>query len=593
MSSSITRSGVLGKGAYGIVYSAEIDDPTGASSSALQARRGVALKRLIKETDNAFTSGLSEIDMLAECRGHPFIVNTLKVVDDLGEGDEIEEPDGEDEEWVTTHEHPLTPLGDHGFDQSFVDNKYHLVFERADCDLFHLIVHRGKTLDTPTRIRMIYQLLLALEWLHVRDILHRDVKATNCLVFNGPDGWTLKLADFGLAKRNHPILPSTPSTYTFEDRAPEVALGCESYDGRADVWAAGCVAFFILTGRCLIHPTGDSTAEVVNEILAVHEQTFLDIDEFLGMYDHADPDVERILKKLPYGKAVTRGPLSGALRPRRVDVEVALKSYGVDEAWCEPCAGLIRAMLQLDPEDRPRAKEVLDTFADLFHKAGGRPEDRQRSISFSPLRELEPWEPHPIPAEAAQDHAAALALARGLFVSGNPDILRDARTLVHAMDAFERYLIWREAQTNPRLLAVLTTDPEVVFIGMVHYFVKFFSVMSYIPFEKFLKRIAGVKIDKDDEVLEKTFPDVVRRVHATLEAQPFAFEYIEMLLMNELFRFRSFQPTVFQAIQDAVGEDFVDAEYPARITELCLTAWNELTSNEAVVERLELLERSS
>lgn len=47
------------------------------------------------------------------------------------------------------------------------------------------------------QLRLVLQLVEALQHLHQRGITHRDVKPHNILVFNG--GRTVKLADFGVS----------------------------------------------------------------------------------------------------------------------------------------------------------------------------------------------------------------------------------------------------------------------------------------------------------------------------------------------------------------------------------------------------------
>jgi hypothetical protein len=111
-------------------------------------------------------------------------------------------------------------------------------------DLYQLLEERtssGKLAVGDARA-FIAQLLLALEYLHARSIVHRDVKLENLLL--ATDG-TLKLTDFGFAKKVEYrtfTLCGTP-----EYLAPEIILN-KGYGRGVDYWAAGIVLYELLAG---------------------------------------------------------------------------------------------------------------------------------------------------------------------------------------------------------------------------------------------------------------------------------------------------------------------------------------------------------
>ena len=79
---------------------------------------------------------------------------------------------------------------------------YYLLMEKADFDLFDVIKH-ANTLETrPDPCQIMFDVLKGLQHLHSKAVIHRDLKAENCLIFspNRSRGrFIVKLCDFGLA----------------------------------------------------------------------------------------------------------------------------------------------------------------------------------------------------------------------------------------------------------------------------------------------------------------------------------------------------------------------------------------------------------
>lgn len=66
-------------------------------------------------------------------------------------------------------------------------------------DLFSFVRNKGPLEETTTAL-IVRQVLLALEYLHDQNIVHRDVKPDNILMTSHEVGGRVVLADFGCAR---------------------------------------------------------------------------------------------------------------------------------------------------------------------------------------------------------------------------------------------------------------------------------------------------------------------------------------------------------------------------------------------------------
>jgi serine/threonine-protein kinase len=92
---------------------------------------------------------------------------------------------------------------------------------------------------------------------HARGLVHRDIKPANIYACRmGLEYDFVKVLDFGLVKFNDKALvPDTLTTASHTTTgtpafmAPEMILGNGDIDRRADVYALGCVVYYLLTGE--------------------------------------------------------------------------------------------------------------------------------------------------------------------------------------------------------------------------------------------------------------------------------------------------------------------------------------------------------
>ena len=194
--------GVVGEGAYGIVYKCK-NKETG---------KYVAIKRFKEVEDDLVKKTMKrELKMLQKLH-HPNVVDFQEAYKRKG-------------------------------------NLY-LVFEFVDKNLLELLQEHPQGLD-PTLIRhLIYQLCKAIKYMHDQNIIHRDVKPENLLI---TDKMELKLCDFGFSR-----LISGSCTEKLTDyvatrwyRAPELLLTQGKYGKEVDYWAIGCIMGELVDGNPL------------------------------------------------------------------------------------------------------------------------------------------------------------------------------------------------------------------------------------------------------------------------------------------------------------------------------------------------------
>jgi serine/threonine-protein kinase len=131
----------------------------------------------------------------------------------------------------------------------------YLVMEYLDgLPLDEVINQRAPMLEREV-VTILDELLAALEAAHAVGVIHRDLKPGNVfLVRDGTGNESVKVLDFGLAKRSEAPYGSTPQTRqsmmvgTPEYMAPEQACG-QQVGPHTDLYAVGVIAFEMLTRR--------------------------------------------------------------------------------------------------------------------------------------------------------------------------------------------------------------------------------------------------------------------------------------------------------------------------------------------------------
>eukprot|EP01065_Artemidia_motanka_P019029 TRINITY_DN2245_c1_g2_i1.p1 TRINITY_DN2245_c1_g2~~TRINITY_DN2245_c1_g2_i1.p1 ORF type:complete len:1617 (+),score=478.62 TRINITY_DN2245_c1_g2_i1:244-5094(+) len=183
-------------------------------------------------------------------------------------------------------------------------DELHIFMELAEATLSGKIPKSGMAAEDASGY--LQDILLGLQYLHSKNIVHRDIKVANVLISRG----VCKLTDFGTAaKLPKPVqkkqkegeeegkahLQDTAGTPQY--MSPEV-IREEGHDWRADIWSVGCLVMEMLTGKQPFSHIGGNSWAVIKYVGDLTTRSKVDVGPFryhpaaLGfMYDclHVDP----------------------------------------------------------------------------------------------------------------------------------------------------------------------------------------------------------------------------------------------------------------------------------------------------------------
>lgn len=209
-------------------------------------------------------------------------------------------------------------------DTIFTDNKLYLIFEYFPYDLKRYT--ELNPLSPQSRKHFLKQILQAINFCHIRRVIHRDLKPQNILVSQN----IVKIADFGLSRSfGLPYDTLTHEVVTLWYRAPEILLGAQTYSISIDIWSIGCIFAEMIQKKPLF--MGDSEIDQLFKIFQV-----------LGTPGHGE-----YLRSLPEFK-------NNFPKWRGKGLENVIAGIEEDEL------DLLKKMLAVNPDERISAAQALE-----------------------------------------------------------------------------------------------------------------------------------------------------------------------------------------------------------------------------------------
>ncbi|KAL8947267.1 MAG: hypothetical protein Q9222_006435 [Ikaeria aurantiellina] len=205
LANRLELTGILGVGAYGVVYTA-VDIHTNVPY-AVKALNKVGLDQRQRKFQQR------EIQLHHEASHHPNVVSLVKIMD--------------------------------SYDCTFVVLEF-----CPEGDLFSSITESGQFLGNDFMAKRAFlQILDAVHFCHSIGIYHRDLKPENILVTDG--GHTVKIADFGLATREYITSDfGCGSTFYMSPECQQTSSSPPFYaSGPNDVWSLGIILVNLTCGR--------------------------------------------------------------------------------------------------------------------------------------------------------------------------------------------------------------------------------------------------------------------------------------------------------------------------------------------------------
>ncbi|KAL7388194.1 hypothetical protein ABVT39_008661 [Epinephelus coioides] len=253
------------------------------------------------------------------------------------------------------------------FIESFTlgNNRTTLVFESLDVTLCQYISFQRSyaPLDLHDVGSVIQQLATVLKALKDLDVIHADIKLDNNMVVDREaQALSVKLTYFGLAFPTS-LAEQGELQQKTHYRAPEILLGLP-FSEAIDMWSVGVVMAYILLAVTPFPGSSEyDTLQCIVDLSGVPPHHLLSDGMFSNIYFAEGPsDHQRLKTPQEFWLYITPPGDYRAYTFRNLDdlemwPQVNLSMVEVDEK--KECIDLLKAMLEMDPDERITPRQVL------------------------------------------------------------------------------------------------------------------------------------------------------------------------------------------------------------------------------------------
>lgn len=169
---------------------------------------------------------------------------------------------------------------------TYDDNNNSYIMEYVDSTLEDYINKYNQTLILKDRYLLVLQVLKAINYLHSKGILHRDISYSNILIKKYEDVVVVKISDFGLLKVENSSLTSTETEFKGSLNDPTLKYNeFKDYNKQHEMYPLGAVLHFIMTGREKINlkKISDELKAIIEKCMTYPiENRYKNIDELLN-----------------------------------------------------------------------------------------------------------------------------------------------------------------------------------------------------------------------------------------------------------------------------------------------------------------------